>query len=294
LQTIFSNMAALYEDSLFLSQVQTVLALEPKVAEPPQPVAVPQPMQTGLTFENVTFRYPRRENDVLSNVNLTLNPGEIIALVGENGAGKTSLIKLLCRLYDPTAGKITLDGVDLRDFDTTALRRQFSVIFQDYARYDMSARDNIWFGNSQLSPDDDGIIGAAKESGAHEPISRLKDGYDNILGTLFEGGAQLSMGEWQKVALARAFLSDAQIVVLDEPTSWMDAKAEYEVFEKFRDVMQNKTAILISHRLSTVRMADRIYVLDGGKIVETGTHDDLIQKNGTYAQLYEIQAQNYR
>jgi ATP-binding cassette subfamily B protein len=294
LTAILGSTTALYEDGLFLSRVRAVLALESKVAEPATPQPMPQPIQHGIIFEGVSFRYPNREHDVLTDIDLTLRPGEVIALVGENGAGKTSLIKLLCRLYDPTAGRITLDGVDLRQFSTVDLRRQFSVIFQDYARYDLSARENIWFGNTTLDSGDERIIAAAQASGAHEPISRLSQGYDHRLGIIFEGSAQLSIGEWQKVALARAFVGDAQILVLDEPTSSMDAQAEYDIFEKFREVIHGKTAILISHRLSTVQMADRIYVLEHGRIVESGSHAELIERAGRYAELYTMQAQNYR
>jgi ATP-binding cassette subfamily B protein len=218
----------------------------------------------------------------------------VVALVGENGSGKTTLIKLLCRLYDPTGGNITLDGVNLRQFETKALRHEIAIIFQDYAHYHLTARENIWFGNITIPPDDVRIVEAARRSGADEVIKRLPNGYETILGKMFADGEELSIGEWQKVALARAFMRDAQIVVLDEPTSSMDAKAEYEVFHNFRQRMPGRTAILISHRFSTVRMADRIFVLKDGRIIEGGTHEELVANQGVYADLFESQARSYR
>jgi ATP-binding cassette subfamily B protein len=203
-------------------------------------------------------------------------------------------VKLLCRLYDPTEGSITLDGIDLRDIETTTLRREMSVIFQDYAHYNLTARENIWFGNVAVPADDAAIAEAARQAGADQVIQRLPRGYDTVLGKWFEEGEELSIGEWQKVALARAFLRDAQIIVLDEPTSAMDAKSEYEVFERFRKLLRGRAAILISHRFSTVRMADNIYVLEGGRIIEGGPHDDLVRLGGTYARLFETQARQYR
>ena len=231
---------------------------------------------------------------ILENINFRIRPGEVVALVGENGSGKTTLVKLLCRLYDPGEGRITIDGVDLRDFETTALRREMSVIFQDYAHYNLTVRENIWFGNAAMPADEVAIAEAARQAGADQVIQHLPKGYDTVLGKWFEDGEELSIGEWQKVALARAFLRDAQIIVLDEPTSAMDAKAEYEVFERFRALLRGKAAILISHRFSTVRMADNIYVLDGGRIIEGGSHDELIRLNGMYARLFETQAKHYR
>jgi len=214
--------------------------------------------------------------------------------VGENGSGKTTLIKLLCRLYDTTGGTITIDGVDLRQFETKALRHEIAIIFQDYAHYHLTARENIWFGNTTLPPDHERVIAAARQSGADDVISALPHGYETILGKWFEDGEELSIGEWQKVALARAFMRDAQIIVLDEPTSSMDAKAEYEFFKNFRQLVSGRTAILISHRFSTVRMADRIYVLKHGNIIESGTHEELINRQGVYADLFERQAKSYR
>jgi len=231
---------------------------------------------------------------VLEDINMSIRPGEVVAFVGENGSGKTTLIKLLCRLYDPIDGNITLDGTDLCQFETTALRRQISVIFQDYAQYHLTARENIWFGNTALPPDHECIVAAARRSGADDVISALPHGYDTIMGKWLEDGEELSIGEWQKVALARAFMRDAQIILLDEPTSSMDAKAEYEVFQSFRRLVSDRTAILISHRFSTVRMADCIYVLKHGSVIEGGTHEELVRVGGTYARLFEMQAQHYR
>jgi len=294
LQQILSGLAGLYEDNLFLSNLYEFLDLKPKVVQPLHPRPIPQPMQTGIAFDHVTFQYPTSAKKVLEDINLTIRPGEVVALVGENGSGKTTLIKLLCRLYDPTSGIITLDGLDLRQFETTALRREISVIFQDYAQYHLTARENIWFGNVALPPDEDRIVAAARHAGADEVITGLPQGYETILGKWFEDGEELSAGEWQKVALARAFLRDAQIIVLDEPTSALDARAEYEVFKRFRQLAAGRTVILISHRFSTVRMADRLYVLEDGRVIESGSHDELVRRGGTYARLFETQAQYYR
>jgi ATP-binding cassette subfamily B protein len=294
LQEMLSSLAGLYEDNLFLSNLYEFLDLKPKVVEPHHPRPVPQPMQTGIVFDHVSFQYPTGTRKVLEDITLTIRPGEHVALVGENGAGKTTLIKLLCRLYDPTEGTITFDGFDLRQFATAALRREISVIFQDYARYHLTARENIWFGDVDLPPDDERIVAAARHSGADGVITGLPQGYETTLGKWFEDGEELSIGEWQKVALARAFLRAAQIIVLDEPTSALDAQAEYEVFKKFRQLAEGRTAILISHRFSTVRLADHIYVLDNGRISESGTHDELVRRGGMYARLFETQAQYYR
>jgi ATP-binding cassette subfamily B protein len=294
LRQMLGGLAGLYEDNLFLSNLYEFLDLKPKVVEPRHPKPVPRPMQTGILFDHVSFQYPTGTRMVLEDITLRIRPGEHVALVGENGSGKTTLIKLLCRLYDPTEGLITFDGVNLHQFETATLRREISVIFQDYAHYHLTARENIWFGNVNLPPDQEQIVTAARNSGADDVITGLKHGYETILGKWFEDGEELSIGEWQKVALARVFLRDAQIIVLDEPTSALDARAEYEVFKKFRQLAQGRIAILISHRFSTVRMADRIYVLEGGRIVESGAHDELVRRGGTYARLFETQAQYYR
>ncbi len=294
LQEILGGLTGLYEDNLFLSNLYEFLDLKRKVIEPLHGRPIPKPMQTGIVFNHVSFQYPTGTRKVLEDINMSIRPGEVVALVGENGSGKTTLIKLLCRLYDPTDGNITLDGMDLRQFQTTALRREITAIFQDYVQYHLTARENIWFGNTVLPPDHERVTAAARHSGADDVISALPHGYETMLGKWFEDGEELSIGEWQKVALARAFLSDAQIIVLDEPTSSMDAKGEYSVFHNFRKLASGRIAILISHRFSTVRMADRIYVLKDGRIIEGGTHEELVSVGGTYARLFETQAQYYR
>jgi ATP-binding cassette subfamily B protein len=294
IQGILGNLAGLYEDNMFLSNLYEFLDLKRTVIEPVQARPVPQPMQRGIVLNHVSFQYPAGTRKVFEDISLTIRPGEVVALVGENGSGKTTLIKLLCRLYDPTGGTITIDGIDLRQFETKALRREIAIIFQDYAHYNLTARENIWFGNTTLPPDHERVIAAARRSGADDVIRVLPHGYETILGKRFEHGEELSIGEWQKVALARAFMRDAQIIVLDEPTSSMDAKAEYEVFQSFRPLVSGRTAILISHRFSTVRMADRIYVLKHGSIIEGGTHEELINRRGVYADLFEKQARSYR
>jgi ATP-binding cassette subfamily B protein len=294
LKEMLNGLASLYEDNLFLSNFYDFLDLKPTIIEPAKPEPVPRPMQKGIVFDKISFRYPTGEAMVLKDINISIRPGQVVALVGENGSGKTTLVKLLCRLYDPTAGKITVDGIDLRSFDTTALRREIGIIFQDYVQYQMTVRENIWMGNTRLAPDDEKIVAAAKYSGADDVIAGLPLGYETMLGKWFGNGAELSIGQWQKVALARAFLRDAQIIVLDEPTSSMDAKAEYAVFQNLRELAQGRTVIFISHRFSTIRMADCIYVLKDGGIAEEGTHEELVHLGGIYAHLFEIQAKYYR
>jgi ATP-binding cassette subfamily B protein len=291
---LLTSLSGLYEDNLFLANLYEFLDLKPKIIEPAHPKKILQPIESGIVFKDINFQYSNTERQALKNINLRIEPGETIALVGENGSGKTTLIKLLCRLYDPTSGSITIDGIDIRKFSIAALRRQISVIFQDYAKYHFTALENIWLGNIELDKNNEKIIAAARRSGADAVISRLPQGYDSILGKLFDRGEELSIGQWQKVALARAFLRDSQLIVLDEPTSAMDPKAEYEVFKQFRELIKDQAAILITHRLSTVKMADRIYVMEKGSIIESGTHDQLMNLRGTYAYLFETQAQNYR
>jgi ATP-binding cassette subfamily B protein len=293
-QSLLGGLAGLYEDNLFLTYLYEFLALEPKVLEPARPRPVPRPMREGIRFEEVSFHYPDTPRTALQSVSLTVRPGEVAALVGPNGSGKTTLVKLLCRLYDPGAGRISVDGIDLREVSATELRKSISVIFQDYSQYQMSARTNIWVGNVELDPQDGAIEAAARDSGAHEVIEALGSGYETTLGKWFEDGEELSIGEWQKVALARAFVRDAQILVLDEPTSALDPNAEWRVFEHIRGLAQGKAVILISHRFSTVRMADRIHILDRGRVIESGTHEELMELGGTYAGMYEVQARAYQ
>jgi ATP-binding cassette subfamily B protein len=293
-QGILGNLLGLYEDNLFLSNLYEFLDLKRTVIEPVPAEPVPQPMRRGIEIDHVSFQYPGGTRKVFEDISLAIRPGEVVALVGENGSGKTTLIKLLCRLYDPTGGAIRIDGIDLRKFETKALRREIAIIFQDYAHYQLTARENIWFGNTALPPDDERIIAAARRAGADGAIRALPRGYETILGKWFENGEELSIGEWQKVALARAFMREAQIIVLDEPTSSMDAKAEYEAFQNFRELVSGRTAVLISHRFSTVRMADRIFVLKHGTVLESGTHAELMSRQGVYADLFEKQARSYR
>lgn len=291
---LMSSLSALYEDNLFLANLYEFLNLQPRITSPAHPQPVPVPITRGIVVEGLDFKYGSTSRQALHDINLQIRPGEVIALVGENGSGKTTLIKLLCRLYDPTAGRITVDGIDLRALDIADWRRQISVIFQDYVKYYMTARENIWLGNVDLDLESDRIPKAAFQSGADTVIQGLPHQYDTMLGKWFDQGEELSIGQWQKLALARAFLRESQLVVLDEPTSAMDPKAEYEVFQGFRSLIRDQSAILISHRLSTVRMADRIYLMDQGRIVESGSHDELIQRRGCYADLFETQAQSYR
>jgi ATP-binding cassette subfamily B protein len=294
MQEMWGSLTRLYEDNLFLSMFNEFLDLQPKLAEPLAPVPFPATIQTGIRINQVNFQYPHSNRIVLENINLQIKPGQVVALVGENGSGKTTLTKLLCRLYDPQSGHITVDGVDLRQFASAALRRQISVILQDYAHYNLTARENIWLGDINLGAHNQKIFTAAQQTKADQFIQKLPRGYETILGHWFEDQGELSIGEWQKVALSRAFLREAQLVILDEPTSWMDAQAEYEVFKSFRELFAGRMVLLISHRFSTVRLADYIYVLSEGRIIESGTHDELVQKGGKYAHLFEIQARSYR
>jgi ATP-binding cassette subfamily B protein len=291
---LLGGMASIYEDTLFLADFSRFLDLEPTVLDAPAPRPFPRPLRQGIAFEHVGFRYPGTGADVLKDLSFEIRPGEHVALVGENGSGKTTLVKLLCRLYDPTDGTIRIDGIDLRELRIRELRDELAIVFQDYARYQLTARENIWLGNVALPLDSDRIIEAARRTGADLALSALPEGYDTQLGRQFEGGAELSLGEWQKVALARAFLRESAIIVLDEPTAALDPRAEAAVFDRFHELARGRTALLISHRLSTVRMADRIFVMVGGRIAETGAHDELVERDGVYADLYQTQARHYR
>jgi ATP-binding cassette subfamily B protein len=294
IQRVLLSLSQVFEQSLYLDDLFSFLAIEPRIRPSAGARVVPSPIRQGFTFEEVGFRYPGAEQWAVRGLNFTLAPGERLALVGENGAGKTTLVKLLARLYDPTEGRILLDGVDLREYDLFSLRRNVGVIFQDFVRYDFLLRENIAVGNIGRLEDAAVIESAASRSLADTVASRLAGGYDQMLGRRFEGGVDLSGGEWQKVALARAYMREAQLLILDEPTAALDARAEYEVFLRFSELTQGRMAVLISHRFSTVRMADRILVLRGGELVEQGTHEDLLALAGLYAELFQLQAAGYR
>ncbi len=331
IQRLLSGAGALYSQSLYLQDLFDFFETKPSITSKPGAPAVPRPLREGFVFENVGFRYPDDEKWALRGVNLSLRPNERLALVGGNGAGKTTLVKLLTRLYDPTEGRILLDGVELREYDLESLRRNVGVIFQDFYRYDLRFDENIGVGeieevrdyfdsteglNGMLSPEGrlagashgsqtdsiktNGdatpsiIISAAEKSLAASLLPRLPERYGQILGRRFQGGVDLSGGEWQKVALARAYMRDAQVLILDEPTASLDARAEYEVFRRFAGLMAGRMAVIISHRFSTVRMADRIVVFDEGRVVEEGTHDGLVARGGLYSELFSLQAEGYR
>ena len=255
---------------------------------------MPKSLKQGLEFRHVWFRYPGRADWALRDLNLVVAPGEKLALVGQNGAGKTTLIKLLTRLYDPTEGQVLLDGVDLREYDPDELRSRIGVIFQDFVRYQLSAKENIGFGQIDRLDDQARLLSSAERGGADEVVAELPEGMETMLGRWFDKGHELSGGQWQKIALSREFMRDSEVLVLDEPTAALDAEREYEIFQRFRDLTAGKIAVLISHRFSTVRMADRIAVVENGQISELGSHDELLARGGTYARLFEMQAEGYR
>jgi ATP-binding cassette, subfamily B, bacterial len=294
LQTVLRALAGLYEDNLFLTNLYQFLDLRPGIVAPRRPTPAPRPITQGIAFRDVAFRYPGHTADTLANIDLDLRPGEVVALVGENGSGKSTIAKLICRLYDPARGDITVDGISLRDIDPVAWRREISVAFQDYAHYAMTAGENIWLGDIDKPADPGGIARAGERSGADSVVNRLPDGYGTMLGRWFQQGQELSAGEWQRIAMARAFWRDAGILILDEPSSSLDPLAEAELTREFRALLGGRSAIVISHRLSTVQLADRIYVMDSGRIAERGTHTELLAKGGLYAKLYRAQAQHYQ
>ena len=294
ISSILMSVARSYEQGLQLKDLFDFLAVRPSIRNVADPLPMPQPVRKGFVFEDVGFQYPGADRWAVRHVSFELGPGERVALVGENGAGKTTIVKLLTRLYEPTEGRILLDGRDLAEYDLGELRRSVGVIFQDFFRYDLRAGENIAVGWIESRDDAQRIVGSAEKSMAADVIAELEGKYEQMLGRRFEGGANLSGGEWQKIALGRAYMRDAQLLVLDEPTAALDARAEHEVFQRFSELTAGKMAVLISHRFSTVRMADRILVLDEGHILEDGSHEQLLASGGRYAELFNLQAEGYR
>jgi ATP-binding cassette subfamily B protein len=293
LQRIMSRFSRIAEGALYLQDLFDFFMIEPQIISSPSSLSIPATIRQGFVFENVSFKYPGSERWAIRNLSFHLKVGEKLALVGENGAGKTTLVKLLARLYEPTEGRILLDGVDLKEYRLDDLRQHIGIIFQDYIRFQMKAGENITIGNIGFRDEEERIIEAAQKSLADSVIEALPDGYEQMLGKRFADGMELSGGQWQKVALARAYMRDAQLLILDEPTSALDARAEHEVFLRFAELIEGKMAVLISHRFSTVRMADRILFLENGQLLELGSHEELIEKEGKYAELFQLQAQGY-
>jgi ATP-binding cassette subfamily B protein len=294
IEQIFSTIAGIGDQALFLTDLLAFFEMQPTIRSKPNALPAPKPIRLGVEFRNVSFSYPGNPRKVLDRINFTLDVGERLALIGENGQGKTTIVKLITRLYDPSEGEILLDGIDLREYDLDDLHREIGVIFQDFMRYEMTARENIAVGRIEEINNLDLLKDAAHKSMADQTIGRLSLGYDQMLGRRFDQGVDLSGGEWQKVALARAYLRDAQLLILDEPTAALDARSEFEVFHRFTELTAGKMALFISHRFSTVRSADRILVLENGKITEEGTHDQLARQGGRYAEMFEMQASSYR
>jgi ATP-binding cassette subfamily B protein len=294
IQQIFSTVAGIADQALFLTDLIAFFEMEPTIRSKPNALPAPQPIRIGFEFRNVSFHYPGSSRLILNGLNFHLFPGERVALVGENGQGKTTIVKLLTRLYDPSEGEVLLDGVDLREYDLEDLYRHIGIIFQDFMRYEMTARENIAVGRIEEIDNLPLIREAAEKGMADEVINRFPTQYEQMLGRRFDSGVDLSGGEWQKVALARAYLRDAQLVVLDEPTAALDARSELQVFQRFAELTAGKMALFISHRFSTVRMADRIVVIEGGRVTEDGDHEQLTHLGGRYAEMFEMQAGSYR
>ncbi|MBO9698672.1 MAG: ABC transporter ATP-binding protein [Sporocytophaga sp.] len=293
LQSMLTRFSTIAEGSLYLKDLFDFFELKPEIISPITPRPFPNPIQQGFLFENIGFKYKHAEKWAIRNLNFTLNAGEKLALVGENGAGKTTLVKLLARLYDPTEGRILLDGYDIKEYDVLELRSGIGVIFQDFVRFQMTAGNNIAVGRIEQKENTSRIEHAASKSLADSVILKLPKGYEQVIGRRFAEGVDLSGGEWQKIALGRAYMRDAQVLILDEPTAALDARAEHEVFVRFSELTKGKTAVLISHRFSTVRMADRILVIENGQLLEIGSHEELLKKEGRYAELFNLQARGY-
>jgi len=294
IQQIFSTLSSIADQALFLTDLIAFFEMRPTIRSKPNALPAPRPMQRGFEFRNVSFHYPGSSRLILNGLNFQLRPGERVALIGENGEGKTTMVKLMTRLYDPVEGQVLLDGIDLREYDLEDLYREIGVIFQDFMRYEMTARENIAVGRIEEIENLPLLRLSAQKSMADEVIAKLDREYEQMLGRRFDGGVDLSGGEWQKVALARAYLRDAQVLILDEPTAALDARSEFEVFQRFAELTTGKMALFISHRFSTVRMADRIVVLENGRIAEDGNHDQLTHLGGRYAEMFELQAASYR
>jgi ATP-binding cassette subfamily B protein len=291
---LLGGVQTMYEHQLYLKVLFELLDFEPRINAPEHPRPIRRPFQQGIEFRNVTYAYEGKDQPALDDVSFTIQPGETVAIVGHNGAGKTTLVKLLARLYDPQSGQVLIDGHDVREYDPDALRSEFGVLFQDYVSYQFTARENIGIGRAERLEDAPAIASAATKSGAASVIESLPEGYDTVLGKWFDGGVNLSGGEWQKVALGRAFMREAQILILDEPSAALDAKAEYELFSRLQELAHGRTALFISHRFSTVRRADRILVFEHGRLIEQGTHTELLAVGGRYAELFNLQASSYR
>ena len=294
LESLLSGLSQVAGQALYLDDLYSFFDIEPEIASKPDAIAVPKPIAQGFVFEDVGFRYPDADNWALRGLSFELRAGEVLALVGENGAGKTTLVKLLARLYEPDEGRILLDGRDLRDYDLDDLRANIGVIFQDFVRYHLSAAENIGVGSIDDLGNRARIEWAAQRAMADGLIESLPLGYEQMIGRRFKTGVDLSGGQWQKIAIARAYMRDAQVMILDEPTAALDARSEFEVFQRFKDLSDDRTAVLISHRFSSVRMADRILVLAGGRVEASGTHEALMAQDGRYAELFELQAAGYR
>lgn len=293
LKELLANLAGLYEDNLFLTNLFDFLSLQSVIREPENPKLFPKKLVEGIEFKNVYFKYPMTSTNVLADVSMKINAGEIIAIVGDNGAGKTSLVKLICRLYDPSNGEIKIDNICIKNLRIADLRENISALFQDYSQYNLTFEDNVRFGNIHSLEDTSRLDDAVKKAGLEKVLNALPDKYQTTLGAVFENSKELSIGEWQKVALARAYYRDSQIIILDEPTSSMDALTENEFYENFKALAKGKTAVIISHRFSTVRMANRIFVMEAGKIIESGSHSELLALDGKYAKMFRVQAEKY-